>query len=435
MLTRSKTLKILIITTFFPPLNSIASLRPYSWAKYWSAMGHDVTVLTTEKDKDDKTNLNMSHEGFNVVEIPFPQWIKKKKREYRQSEPTKASTHAKKNWGHKLFDFLRYEKGVFQACRMPDITHFWIKKAYASILDHGPWDCVITTAGPYTTHLLGCKMKKNQLTQKWIADYRDAWSFNCTYKGIFPFNWLEPLLEKRILKHADDITTISEPFAERFSENFSHPSVHVINNGFDTEDLKILPPESIFPEDGKVRIVYTGIIYQGKSNPSPLFEAIRQINNDAKICHLLQYLEIIFVGAQSGDLEHLIEKYQIGPWVKNRGFLKREDALRMQRDAHALLFLTWNNPSFEGVLSGKLFEYLFSGTPILAIGADHLEASQQLILDAKAGKALHNVVDIRNELIDLLEKNQKLPSHADLRFLMPFTRQHQAEKLLTLIQG
>ena len=65
-------MKILIVSTFFPPQNSIASLRPYSWAKWWSRAGHDVTVLTTEKEEW-ANNLNLDCSGFTVIKTPL--WI------------------------------------------------------------------------------------------------------------------------------------------------------------------------------------------------------------------------------------------------------------------------------------------------------------------------------------------------------------------------
>ena len=61
-------MKILIISDYFPPLNSIASLRPYSWAKFWSKMGHDVTVLTTQKYKKEN-DLNFECSSFEIIEI------------------------------------------------------------------------------------------------------------------------------------------------------------------------------------------------------------------------------------------------------------------------------------------------------------------------------------------------------------------------------
>ena len=64
-------MKILIVTAFFPPQNSIASLRPYSWAKYWSRAGHDVTVLTVPK-KASPSDSPMPTDGFKLLEVPIP---------------------------------------------------------------------------------------------------------------------------------------------------------------------------------------------------------------------------------------------------------------------------------------------------------------------------------------------------------------------------
>lgn len=62
-----KKYKILIITHYFPPINAIASHRPYSWAKYWSRMGNDITVLTTKKEPK-SNDLNLDCSFFKVIE-------------------------------------------------------------------------------------------------------------------------------------------------------------------------------------------------------------------------------------------------------------------------------------------------------------------------------------------------------------------------------
>ena len=433
-------MKILIISTFFPPLNSIASFRPYSWAKYWSQAGHDVTVLTTEKDKDADDALSLPLNGFKIVEIPYPQLIKRLKQDYNSDKKSekKSDLPTSTNFLKKLltifFHYLRFNKGIFHACRMPDITDLWVNRAYKCIKAEGPWDCIISTAGPYTTHLIAHKLKKNNLAKLWVADYRDSWSHNHIYKGLFPFKFIEKLVERHILRKADLITTISKPFAEMMSKEFNHPNVHVIENGFDSEALNNLSKNSIFPEDGLFRIVYTGSIYKERQDPSPLFQAIQKIADDPQNSHWLNRLEVIFAGSNQADLQKLIEHYQVQKWVKIIGQIKHEDALRMQRDAHLLLFLPWNDLSINGVLTGKLFEYLFSGTPILAVGADALEDSQKLIIDSNAGQALFSVEEITIFLIEHLQKNMKVKHPIAAEVLNKYTRKHQAEKLLQLLR-
>ena len=64
-------MKILIIAKYFPPQNGIASLRPHSWAKWWSNLGHEVTVVSTKKIPREN-DLKLDCSGFDLIEIPVP---------------------------------------------------------------------------------------------------------------------------------------------------------------------------------------------------------------------------------------------------------------------------------------------------------------------------------------------------------------------------
>lgn len=65
-------MNILIVAHHFPPENAMASLRPYSWAKYWSKLGHRVCVLTTQKEVfDAPLTLDLDVTPFDVVELPY----------------------------------------------------------------------------------------------------------------------------------------------------------------------------------------------------------------------------------------------------------------------------------------------------------------------------------------------------------------------------
>ncbi len=412
-------MRILIITSFFPPLNSIASLRPYSWAKYWTKEGHDVTVLTTEKEQDPNVMLQLPNPGYKLIEVPIHGLAKKIKNSERPS----------------FLKNLSEKTGIFNTCRMPDFTDFWVRPALKAAMSGQPWDLVISTAGPYTTHLVAHRLKKKNHAKRWIADYRDAWSNHHIYKGVFPFNAIERKLEKKLLKHTDLVTTISEPFAKDLKQQFELDRVEVVANGLDPEDLDNIPKEPIFINDGKFRIVYTGSIYKGKQDPSPLFRAIKKLADDPNSKALLENLEVIFAGPNQEHLEQEIDQTGISKWVKRIGFVSREDSLRMQRDAHALLFLPWNDTKKGGVLTGKIFEYLFSGTPIVCIGEKQLEASQLLVLEAKAGQSLQSVDEVSAYLVDQLKNVEKHSSSPNFAFLERYTRKSLARQLLTLIES
>ena len=83
-----KKYKILIITHYFPPINAIASHRPYSWAKYWSRMGHNITVLTTKKEPK-SNDLNLDCSFFKVIEAE--NIIRNKLKHYNIGDKTNIS--------------------------------------------------------------------------------------------------------------------------------------------------------------------------------------------------------------------------------------------------------------------------------------------------------------------------------------------------------
>lgn len=433
-------MRILIVTAYFPPLNSIASLRPYSWAKYWSKAGHDVTVLTTSKDLKSPTDLSLPTDGFSTIEVPLPKILTSCKQEYLNVNITKHEHRPSPSFIQKFkqkifssFNTIRNKTGILNSCRMPDITDFWVRPSLKEIQDLPSWDLVISTAGPYTTHVLAAAIKKRGQAAQWVADYRDKWSDSIIYPGLFPFNLIETALEKSLLAHANAITTVSAPFASTYSQKFPNTKIVTIENGFDPSDLALLDLNPIFPPDNKFRIVYTGSFYPGKQDPSPLFNAITfLLHTEHK--HLLDNLEILFVGNNLSPIQPLIVSSNLHPWVKLHKPVSRQDALRMQRDAHLLLFLTWTDPSTDGIFTGKLFEYLFSQTPILAIGSKQIEVSQKLILEAKAGTPLTNPDEIASFLIKNLLSPKKQKNSIDPNILNRYNRQFLAMKLLKSIQ-
>lgn len=425
-------MKILIITYFFPPVNSIASLRPYSWAKYWSKMGHDVTVLTTSKNRQD-SDLNLDCSSFKILEIDnsLENKLRKNFRKDRAHAKEDKNQLEKISLKSKLINRVKTflgKRGVFGFARMPDLNDFIINKSYISIQDM-QYDLVISTAGPYSEHLIAKKLKQNNKTSFWIADYRDLWTQNHIFKGLFPFTLIEEYLEKKVNNSANMITTVSEPLADQIRNKYHLKNVETIENGFDFEDLETMDKEPYW-NDKKIRLVYTGSIYKGKQDPSPLFESIRKIKNSNQKL-LLENLEVIFVGGNKADLDELITKYGVSNWVSYGGFLPREDSLRMQRDAHALIFLEFEALGVDGILTGKLFEYICSGTEILGIGVTDKSTPGELIV--KSGHGINFGKDserIKEYLISLLQKGQRNSIEKNIEIIKKYSRKAQAEKIL-----
>jgi len=433
-------MKILIVTTYFPPQNSVASLRPYSWAKYWARARHDVTVLTTKKH-DHPTNTVYPFTGFVVreVEVPFFNLLrgslgKKSSEGYVKSKKTIKSMLMSFVVGiiNKLIHWLQVRFGVLNTCRMPDLTDLWVEPAFHAVANE-QWDLVVSTAWPYPVHKVAYRLRKMGSAKKWIADWRDLWTENQLFPGLWPFTILEKMNERTWMRTADFITTVSDPLADILERKYGG-KVSVIYNGFDPEDYEILPVERAYPQDGVFRIIYTGSIYAGRQDPSPLFQSISQLHENGRLTP--DRLQIIFYG-NNADMTILAEKFNIGEYVQYGGFLPRQQVLRFQRDANALLFLEFESSHVQGILTGKLFEYLFAGPPILAVGVGSDSSADSVLKATGRGESFGNSVDALAQRIQefLTAKVDREATHKDLYdvAVIRYSRKVQAEKLISLL--
>ncbi len=434
-------MRILIVTSFFPPLNSIASHRPYSWAKYWSQAGHDVTVLTPQKVRDPQTDLEADLTGFTTIEAPLFPWIRNLKQSLRHAQgagtfslPTKSL--ACKSFFKKALGFVRERYGVLDSTHMPDVSDLWVSPALAALSGHKAWDIVISTAPPFSIHRLACRIKKKGLAKRWIMDYRDLIVGSPVTKGLFPFTALERWLERRYINFADAVTTVSDGLANSLQERYPRARVNVVANGYEPRDIEALSNEPAYPDDQLFRMVYLGNIYSKKRDPKPLFQAICQISQDPFYSLLLSKLQVWFYGPEMGDVPSLIREFKVEQWVKLGGAVRRTDALRIQRDANALLFLSWSDPEVDGIVTGKLFEYLAAGTPVVAIGAPRAGVAEKLILEADAGQDLgRNVAAIKTYLIENLQNPRKDTCLVRKDVLLSYTRECLADKMLDVISA
>jgi hypothetical protein len=320
---------------------------------------------------------------------------------------------------------------------MPDFMDLWIKPALKALPKEEKWDLVVSTAGPYSVHFVAAKIKKRGAAKKWVADFRDLWTDNHVFPGLFPFNIFEGWIEKQLLRRADALTIVSPVWAEILGRRHGSERVHVIENGFDPEDLAQLPPTKIFPEDGKVRLIHTGKFYPDKQNVEILFRAIKQLLDNSHTCSLSRKLEIIFAGPELDYIQQLTKIYGLEGIVQAVGFVKRSLCLAMQRDAHALLFFPWSETSGSGIglMSGKIYEYLFSQTPILAIGGQKEQSAQKLLTEVGAGEVVDNLETLVHHLQALLQQGTKKISSVPSNNLEKYTRKQQALELLRTIES
>jgi hypothetical protein len=232
------------------------------------------------------------------------------------------------------------------------------------------------------------------------------------------------------MRDADAITTVSDALAD--SLRLRHgPKVHLVENGADAEDFAALDPAPAFEPDGKVRIVYTGTVYD-RQNPTPLFQALGMIMNRPDGAQLAKKLEVVFATGSTSRVSREVQRFGVGGLVRILPLLPRPVALRMQRDADLLLFLPWSDPASDGILSAKVYEYLTSGAPILLVGNHRIEASQQLILGMGRGVRVPGADEIATFLTEYLGDRRRHGVKQPQPIPARYDRRHLANKILAL---
>ena len=360
---------IIIVSYYWPPQNAIATHRPYSWATHWSEQGHNVTVITSKKQEFDKPldlNLTVSKE-IDVIEVPFGNnSILSYLLNFDLVKKTAKTIKEKLNKNSRIHIDARSQ---------------WHAAASKYITKHAEKaDIVVSTFGPEASHLIAHDIKLINPKIFWVADYRDLWSQN--HLTAYSNHTREEAKYKELNivgKSADLITTVSSTLAGQLSELLKK-KVICIPNGFDLNEDKVIKILSQKPaiHNRPLRIVHTGTIYAKHRNPTPLLEALAKLQSEGIIENNSVYVD--FYGSNTEVLKYLTSDPKYSPFIRLMGHVSRSESLKAQSEADLLLLLESSLPEARGMLTGKVFEYIVSGKPIICIGSDP---------DFDIGKLLH----------------------------------------------
>jgi hypothetical protein len=425
-------MRILLVSPCFPPQHAVASLRTHSFARTWSQAGCQVQVLTTAK-RHDQCGMTLPGGGFTVTEIayPVPAMLERLRAQHRAAPAEQAGP--RRHW-FGLLRRLRQRTGIFSAVRMPDLTDYWVAPALAWARQNTPgqgWDVVVSSGGPYTAHLVARALKREGRAAIWAADFRDLWTENHLYRGLFPFTLRERHEERLCLREADLIVTVTEELAMRLRRRTTRP-VAVVFNGTDPDSFAGLSPAPFFPDDGVRRLVYCGSYYPQGQDPVPLLRGLRALVERRP--DLQSRLALAVAGWGGEEWSELARRNGVGHLLQLLGVLPHEEALRLERDATALLLLDWRDPR-AGVLTGKVFEYLSAPGPILAVGGRGDSALGGLL--TRTGRGLHLGSDegrIAQALANLTDEPARLAGVPDRAVLAGLTRPAQSLRLLEHIR-
>jgi glycosyltransferase involved in cell wall biosynthesis len=346
---------ILFVAYFYPPCRDTGAHRPAAMVKYLRRAGHRVTVLTTSAyGRDDGADED-------VVRTSDLQILRARLRGRRRAQG--------------LFESDTYSGRPDPLSRVlvPEpVVLAWLPFALpraARLARRRGFDCVITSSPPESVNLIGRALARRGTP--WVADLRDGWSFE-SLRPRFPTRAqrrLDERLEREVLGSADAVTCVSRPAAEDLRRRLGIDPV-LVPNAWDPD---LAPPEDAAADrevaellDGdRTSLVYTGRFGGYGRDPAPLVRALRELAEREP--GVAGRLELAVAGPLTEAERRLLGTTVAPARITVLGSLPRERALRLQREADALLLLAARERSQLANL--KLFEYLAAGRPIVALTA------------------------------------------------------------------
>lgn len=375
--------KVLIISYYWPPSGGAGVQRWLKFAKYLPEFGWEPHIYTPENPEAPAVDLSLEKdvpkEAIVIKSKIFEPYTIYKKFTGKKGNINAGFLSEDKNSRKKLTETISIwlRGNLF----IPDARVFWVKpsiKLLKEYIQKNKIDVVISTGPPHSMHLIANALKK-KLKIKWIADFRDPWTNIDFYKDLMLTSWADKRhhkLEKEILVNADEVITIGKTIGMEL-EGIRAKKVQIITNGFDSSDFQ--KPE-LGPQKG-FNIVHVGSINADR-NHDIFWKGLKDLSD--KNPSFEKDLKITFVGKLDYSVYESIEKYGFKDKIEIIQYIPHDQIVTHLFSAN-LLYLPLNNtPNAKGVLSGKFFEYLATGIPILGIGHPSGDAAE-IMRETSAG--------------------------------------------------
>lgn len=380
-------MNILICSKLFYPNNDIGAVRVTNFAKYLREMGHNITVLTSGSNRCAESDIEQS---LRIIRVNESKWALKLISGVERSVSTRQRVSSNKV--QKITKRNRFGKTLssLRSLRLQIYTlllqYDWYRQAKRIINDkmrETHFDIVISSYGPLSSYLAARYIVGQKKARYWISDLRDQMETD-DYPRVI--NGIYRHYENDMMKKASAITVVSIGQREMLrklvgEKSFRHQQVRVVYNGFEKEFLGVAEQnnEIGLEQPRKLKIVYTGALYNGRRDMSMIFKALAELSSEQMI--VVNNVELHYAGKNSSHLYEQAERYQMQKIIIDHGYLSRADSINLQQSADILVVLSWNTENEQGILSGKFYEYVQAFKPIISIvngNVPHAELSEMV---------------------------------------------------------
>lgn len=423
--------KVLIITYYWPPAGGPGVQRWLKFSKYLPSFGIEPIVYVPKNPSYPITDESLNRE--------VPKNLKLLKRSIiephqigslfakNDTKTMSAGIIADQEQQTPIQKLMLYVRGNFF---VPDARILWVKPSISFLeeyLTKHKIEHIITTGPPHSLHLIGQGLKRKFPAIQWITDFRDPWvniDYHSQLKLTESTQQKHKDLEIEILNEADQIMVTSFETKREFTAKTTKP-IEVITNGFDEVEALDLDLNEAFS------IVHVGSLLSER-NPIFLWKILAHLIEEDE--HFKQFFELHLVGKVSQVVLDSIEEYGLKDYVYLDGYLPHIEAVKAQHQAQVLLLIEANRSEKQGIIPGKLFEYLMAQRPILAIGPKDADV-QKILLETNAGSyfTYTEASDLKEKITSHFQDYLQGKLNVDSKNITQFSRKSLTQKLSKLI--
>jgi len=410
---------LLLVSYTFPPQYDVSARRAAKLCKYLPAAGWRPIVLTkdwtTDVAPEDRNVYTITHhaealaelDGVTIVRAPYRTRDNALRRLHERlggtyvnsaagrrgpeaadapnDDPSTGDTRTGRKWTppaltRRTLSLLSPTFGDF-----PDAFRGWVEpavRAGLALLAREHVDAICSLCPPATAHVVASEIARRS-GLPWVAQFDDLYSFHLERQRRAAWRPYADRRHREWMRPATLAGAITPAMLAYVARTYGLAG-DVVVVGYDPEES----PHIERQPRGRLRLAYTGSIYPGDQRPEMLFAALDRVVRERGESNAP--LELILAGTgRDEELEASLASFPAAARAcRFVGRVPPRDALRIQREADALVLLNCTNPSpDEGTLSypAKAFEYLNAERPILALPRDPGGWGDRLLETTHAG--------------------------------------------------
>jgi len=417
---------ILMLINEFPPVGESGVQRPLKFVKYLTEMGWKVWVITPRRLPKGVLDHSLCEEIPASCIIHYTGSLGFGGRATMSVEgirSTGASQTGMKALAAQML--MTANHTLFPLDKQIGWVPFAWREAVKLIEKHRLRNVYIT-GFPFSAFLAGIMLKKKYGGRiRWVADYRDAWQFEPLMAERMPEFRMKQVRywDRLTLRSCDHAVFVTPGIRRQYLDAFPwlKDKCSVITNGYDEDDFREINPVSF----EKYTLVYMGKLYNlHRPDLLPLLDAIEELRDPG--------IQLVHLGSATPEVADRIQSggYSFYRYI---GYKTHREALCHAAGADVNILPVNDDPASVAMFTGKLFELLRTGKPILGLGPKSCVAGD-LILRAGAGEYVH-LAD-RAGIIAALDRIRQNPSayNTDMNVVREYERRVLAAKLAMLYE-